>query len=86
MKILANDPIRNINFDFIDIDGANNLNATLTFRIDKVSIFPYTLNSNTQLRHRNSTGTRYAIVEGNNFSIQEFDDYYILTITNVNEF
>ena len=73
-----------INSNFWDIIGPENLNATLTFRVDKAAIAPKTLNSNTQLRYFD--GTKYTPVNGNNFSIEEFSDYYIITVTGVNEF
>jgi len=53
-------------------------------RVDKASIAPKTLGSSTNLRYFN--GTKYVPVNGNNFSIEEFDTYYIITLSGVNEF
>ncbi len=77
---------RIISSDFWDITGPDNLAATLTFRVDKAAIAPNTIGSNTQLRYRNSTNTRYVPVNGGNFTVSDQGTYYILTINGVNEF
>ena len=84
ISLVQKTPTRNISNDFWNISGPDNLNATLTFRVDKASIAPNTLGSNTQLRY--DTGSRYAYVNSDKFSLEEFSDYYIITVTNVNEF
>jgi len=76
-------PTGSINSDFWDIEGPTNLNATITLRVDKASIAPKTLGSSTSLRYHN--GTKYVPVNGNNFSIEEFDTYYIITLTGINK-
>lgn len=84
VRISNLNPTGSINSDFWDIDGPLNLNATVTLRVDKASIAPKTLSTNSQLRYFD--GTKYTPVNGNNFSIQEFDTYYIITLTGVNKF
>lgn len=86
VRISDLDPSGNFNNDFWDINGPTNLDATLTLRVDKAAIAPKTLNSNTQVRYYDTTNSRYVVVDGNNFSIEEFDTYYIITITGVDEF
>lgn len=75
---------RNISNDFRDIKGPDNLNATLTFRVDKAAIAPNKLGSNTQLRR--NTDSRYAYINSDKFSIQEFSEYYMISVIGVNEF
>lgn len=84
VRISNQNPPGSINSDFWDIEGPDNLQATITLRVDKAAIAPKTLSSSSQLRYFD--GTKYTPVNGNNFSIEEFDDYYIITITGVNKF
>ena len=84
VRISNQNPTGSINSDFWDIDGPTNLNATISLRVDKAAIAPKTLNSTSQLRYYN--GEKYVPMNGNNFSIEEFDTYYIITLTGVNEF
>ena len=84
VRISNLNPTGSINSDFWEIDGPENLDATITFRVDKASIAPKTLGSSTNLRYNN--GSRYVPVNGDNFSIEEFNDHYIITITSVNKF
>ena len=82
VRISNNNPSGSITSDFWDISGPTSLNATVTLRVDKAAIAPKTLNSNSQLRYYN--GTRYVPVA--NSTIEEFDSYYIITISGVNQF
>ena len=84
VRISNQSPAGSISSDFWDIDGPANLNATITLRIDKAAIAPKTLGSSSNLRYYD--GTRYIPINGNNFSIEEFDTYYIITLSGVNEF
>jgi len=84
VSIIDNSPTRSISNDFWDIIGSDNLNATVTFRVDKAAIAPNTLGSNTQLRF--SDGTRYVPVNGEKFTISDEGTYYIMTLTGVNKF
>ena len=86
IRITSKDPSGSINYDFWDIDGPNNLNSTLTFRVDKQAIFPNTISTNSQIRFRNAADTKYIPVDGNNFVIIENEDHYIITVSKVNEF
>ncbi len=86
VRMASKDPSGAISYDFWDIDGPNGLNATMTLRIDKQAIAPSTINANTQIRFRNSNDTRYVPANGNNVTIEDVDDHYIITISNVNEF
>jgi len=83
IKDIGNEAPGNINTNFWDIYETDNrdLNLTVTLRIDKAAIAPKTLNSSSQLRFKN--GNKYVPVDGNNFSIEEFDTYFIITLTDV---
>jgi len=75
-----------ISDDFIDISGPENLNATITYRIDKASISPKTLTSISQIRRYDSIKNRYTPVDGNNASLSDEGSYYLITLTNVNKY
>jgi len=58
----------------------------MTMRVDKSSIAPQTIGSTSNLRYLSSTQSRFVPIDGNKLTIQELDDYYIITVTGVNEF
>ncbi len=71
--------------NFWDIDGPPNLDATITFRVDKAAIAPKRLNSHSQLRYKDNNDI-YKPVQDNNFSISDEGSYYLITLTNVNKY
>lgn len=72
--------------EMIDIMGEDNLNATITLRIDKSALDSGTLSNNAQVRFFDAEKNRYVPIDGNKFTIEDKGDYYLITITNVNKF
>ena len=71
-------------FDFIDISGETNLNATITMRLDKAVLGGTTIPENYLIRRWN--GSRYVPIPQNTVTITDQGDYYLITITSVNQF
>jgi hypothetical protein len=69
---------------FWEIEGDNDLNATIIFRIDKSAIAPKTLNTNSILRFFN--GNIYKPFTEEQVTINDMGTYYEIIITNVNKF
>jgi hypothetical protein len=69
---------------FWEIEGDDNLNATIVFRIDKSAIAPKTLNTNSLLRFNDGTG--YIPMTENQVTINDKCLYYEIIIINVNKF
>jgi len=86
MNIISKQVSRTMTSKFVQIDGEQNLNATMTMRVDKSSIAPKTISSTSNLRYFSTTKNRYVPFDGNKSSLEEFDDYYIISATGVNEF
>jgi hypothetical protein len=69
---------------FWEIEGDDNLNATIIFRIDKSAIAPKTLNTNSILRFYD--GEKYLPMTENQVTINDKGLYYEIIIINVNQF
>ncbi len=72
--------------DFIDISGTEDLDATITFKIEKSTIAPKVLTSVSQIRKYDNTKNRYIPLDGNHSSIIDEGSYYLITLTNVNKY
>ncbi|MBS3999411.1 MAG: hypothetical protein KGZ71_02895 [Desulfobulbaceae bacterium] len=69
---------------FWEIEGDDNLNATIVFRIDKSAIAPKTLNTNSILRFFDGDG--YIPMTEEQVTINDMGTYYEIIIINVNQF
>jgi hypothetical protein len=69
---------------FWEIEGDDNLNATIVFRIDKSAITPKTLNTNSLLRFK--SGDKYLPMTEEQVTINDKGLYYEIIIINVNKF
>jgi predicted outer membrane repeat protein len=69
---------------FWDIEGDDDLDATIIFRIDKSAIAPKTLNTNSILRFYD--GEKYLPMAENQVTINDKGTYYEIIIINVNQF
>ncbi|MCO5251939.1 MAG: hypothetical protein M9949_11050 [Candidatus Kapabacteria bacterium] len=69
---------------FWDIDGDDNLDATIIFRIDKSAIAPKKLNTNSILRFFDSD--KYLPMTEEQVTINDEGTYYEIIIINVNKF